>query len=191
LRLVAGLGNPGPEYEGTRHNVGFEVLDRVAKSAGIVVKRRECRSLTGRGHIGDEAVLLAKPMTFMNASGEAIFGLLKKMEVEPDRLLVVVDEVELPLGTLRLKPRGSAGGHNGLKSIESCLGSRDYPRLRIGVRGSRYSRERELSDYVLARFSRSERGEIDEALDRAAEAVRVWAARGIGEAMNRFNAVPE
>ena len=188
---MAGLGNPGPDYEGTRHNVGFEVVDRVAKSAGIVVKRRECRSLTGRGRIGDEAVLLAKPMTFMNASGEAIFGLLKKMEVEPDRLLVIVDEVELPLGILRLKPRGSAGGHNGLKSIESCLGSRDYPRLRIGVRGSRYSRERELSDYVLGRFSRSERAEIDETLDRAAEAVRIWATRGIGEAMNRFNAVPE
>jgi PTH1 family peptidyl-tRNA hydrolase len=166
-------------------------VDRLAKAEGIAVKRHECRSLTGRGRIEDEPVLLAKPMTYMNASGEAILGLLKKAEIDPDHALVIVDEVELPLGSLRLKPRGSAGGHNGLKSVEACLGSRDYPRLRIGVRGPHYSRRRDLSDYVLDRFSRAERPEIEEALDRAAEAVRVWATRGIREAMNRFNAVPE
>lgn len=188
---MAGLGNPGPDYEQTRHNVGFEVVDRLAEAAGIAVRRHECRALTGRGRIDGAPVLLAKPMTYMNASGEAIFGLLKKTQTDPEDLLVVVDEVDLPLGILRLRPRGSSAGHNGLKSVEACLGTREYPRLRIGVRGPHYSRERDLGDYVLDRFSRSERAAVDEALDRAAEAVRVWATRGIREAMNRFNAAPE
>ncbi len=188
---MAGLGNPGPDYEHTRHNVGFEVVDRLAEAAGILVRRHECRSLTGRGRVEAEPVLLAKPMTFMNASGEAIYGLLKKTQIDPEHLLVVVDEVELPLGALRLRARGSSGGHNGLKSVEACLGTREYPRLRVGVRGPHYSRERDLAGYVLDRFSRAERAAVDEALDRAAEAVRVWVSRGIREAMNRFNAVPE
>jgi PTH1 family peptidyl-tRNA hydrolase len=191
LRLVSGLGNPGPEYEGTRHNVGYAVVDRLAREAGITVKRLECRALTGRGRIGEEPVVLAKPVTYMNASGEAVAGLLTKLKLGPDALLVVSDEIDLPLGTLRLKPRGSSAGQKGLKSIEACLGTREFARLRIGIRGERYSRERELADYVLDRFSKSERTAIDAALDRAAEAVRTWAAEGIAAAMNRFNALSE
>lgn len=191
MRLVSGLGNPGAEYEGTRHNVGFAVVDRLAGEAGISVKRLECRALTGRGRFGEEPVVLAKPVTYMNASGEAIAGLLTKLKLEPDALLVVSDEIDLPLGTLRIKPRGSSAGQKGLKSIEACLGTREFARLRIGIRGERYSRERELGDYVLDRFSRSEKAVIDAALDRAAEAVRAWVAEGIEAAMNRFNAHSE
>jgi len=188
---VSGLGNPGSEYEGTRHNVGWEVVDRVAREAGIAVKRLECRALTGRGRIGDEAVVLAKPVTYMNASGEAIAGLLTKLKLEPDALLVVSDEIDLPLGTLRLRPRGSSAGQKGLKSIEACLGTREFARLRIGVRGERYSREHELGDYVLDRFSKAERPIADASLDRAADAVRTWVLDGLDAAMNRFNALSE
>ena len=188
---MSGLGNPGPDYEGTRHNVGWEVVDRVAREAGIAVRRLECRALTGRGRIGDEAVVLAQPVTYMNASGEAIAGLLTKLKLEPDALLVVSDEIDLPLGTLRMKPRGSSAGQKGLKSIEACLGTREFARLRIGVRGERYSRERELGDYVLDRFSKPERAIVDAALDRAADAVRAWVTDGIAAAMNRFNALSE
>jgi PTH1 family peptidyl-tRNA hydrolase len=191
LRLVSGLGNPGPEYEGTRHNVGYEVIDRLARGAGISVKRVESRALTGRGRIGDEPVTLAKPITYMNASGEAVAGLLTKLKLEPGGLLVVADEIDLPLGVLRLKARGSSAGQKGLKSIESCLGTRDFARLRIGIRGERYSRERELGDYVLDRFARSERETVEAALDRAAEAVRTWVVLGLDAAMNRFNALSE
>jgi PTH1 family peptidyl-tRNA hydrolase len=191
LRLVSGLGNPGPEYEGTRHNVGYEVVDRLARGAGISVKRLECRALTGRGRIGEEPVVLAKPVTYMNASGEAVAGLLTKLKLGPEALLVVSDEIDLPLGTLRLKPGGSSAGQKGLKSVESCLGTREFARLRIGIRGERYSRERELGDYVLDRFSKSEREAADAALDRAADAVRTWVTDGIAAAMNRFNALSE
>jgi PTH1 family peptidyl-tRNA hydrolase len=185
------LGNPGSEFEGTRHNVGFEVVDRLAQGAGISVKRRECGALTGRGRIGGAPVLLAKPLTFMNASGEAVSALCKKTGVELEKLLVVLDDIDLPLGTLRLKPRGSSGGQKGLRSVEENLETREFARLRVGVRGPHYSRRRDLSDYVLDRFSRTERRKMDETIERAAEVVRAWLATGIHEAMNRFNAAPE
>ena len=188
---MSGLGNPWAEYEGTRHNVGFEVVDRLAREIGVPVKRLECRALTGRGRIGEAPVVLAKPVTYMNASGEAIAALLTKLKLAPDALLVVSDEIDLPLGTLRLKPRGSAAGQKGLKSIEARLGTREFARLRIGIRGERYSRERELADYVLDRFSKAEKIVIGAALDRAAEAVRTWVTDGIDAAMNRFNALSE
>ena len=191
MRLVAGLGNPGPEYEGTRHNVGFLVVDRLAASEGIAVKRLDCRALTGRGRIGDEVVVLAKPATYMNASGEAVSALLKKLELAAEDLLVVSDDIDLPVGTLRLKPKGSSGGQKGLRSIESALGTREFARLRVGIRGEHYTRENELSDYVLDRFSRSERSAIEDAVDRAADAVRTWVTHGIVTAMNRFNAISE
>ena len=191
MRLVSGLGNPGPEFEGTRHNVGYEVVDRLARGAGISVKRLECRALTGRGRIGGEPVMLAKPITYMNASGEAVAGLLTKLKLEPGALLVVSDDIDLPIGALRLKPHGSSGGQKGLKSIEACLGTREFARLRIGIRGERYSREHELGDYVLDRFSKAERAAVDDALDRAAEAAGTWIASGIAAAMNRFNAHSE
>jgi PTH1 family peptidyl-tRNA hydrolase len=191
LHLVAGLGNPGPEYEGTRHNVGFETVEKLARAEGGRLDRRECRAVTGRARIGGIDVLLARPLTYMNASGEAISGLLTKYGFEPSGILVISDDIDLPVGAIRLKPRGSSGGQKGLKSVEQSIGGRDFARLRIGIRGEHYSREKELSDYVLSRFSRSERPIVDETIERAAEAVRVWLTRGILEAMNRFNATPE
>ena len=191
LRLVAGLGNPGPEYDGTRHNVGFAVVDRLAEGEGISVKRLDCRALTGRGRVGEEAVVLAKPVTYMNASGEAVAGLLKKLNLAVEDLLVVSDDIDLPVGTLRLKPRGSSGGQKGLRSIEETLGTREFSRLRVGIRGEHYTRENELSDYVLDRFSRKEQATMTEAVDRAAEAVRAWLTEGVSAAMNRFNAISE
>jgi len=191
LRLVAGLGNPGPEYDGTRHNVGFAVVDRLAADEKISVKRVDCRALTGRGRIGDVAVVFAKPVTYMNASGEAVSALLKKLELAAEDLLVVSDDIDLPVGALRLKPKGSSGGQKGLRSIESALGTKEFARLRVGIRGEHYTRENELSDYVLDRFSRSERSAIDESVGRAADAVRVWITEGVVAAMNRFNAISE
>lgn len=191
MRLVAGLGNPGPEYNGTRHNAGFAVLDRVAGEIGISLRQLDCRALTGRGKIGAEPVLLAKPVTFMNASGEAVTGLLKKHGLELSELLVICDDVDLPVGTIRVKPGGSSGGQKGLKSVEALLGSGEFARLRIGIRGEHYSREEDLSDYVLAKFSRAERPMMDAAEKRAAAAVQIWVEKGITETMNRFNAVPE
>jgi PTH1 family peptidyl-tRNA hydrolase len=191
LRLVAGLGNPGPEYQGTRHNVGFAVVDRLAAEAGIAVKTLDCQALTGRGRLGDVPVVLAKPVTYMNASGESIAGLLKKLSLDLSEMLVVSDEIDLSVGTIRLKPGGSAGGQKGLKSVMASLSTGDFPRLRIGIRGEHYSRERELAGYVLERFSLSERPMIEAAFERAADAVRVWASEGIDAAMSRFNAIPE
>jgi len=191
LHLVAGLGNPGSEYDGTRHNVGFETVERLARAEGSRLGRRECQAVTGRARIGGTDVLLARPLTYMNASGEAISALLKKYGFDPAEILVISDDIDLGVGAIRLKPRGSSGGQKGLKSVEQRLGGREFARLRIGIRGEHYSREIELSDYVLSRFSRSERPIVDEAVERAAEAVRTWLAHGIIEAMNRFNAPPE
>jgi len=191
LRLVAGLGNPGAEYEGARHNVGFAVVDRLAGDEGISIKRLDCRALTGRGRIGDEVAVLAKPLTYMNASGEAVAALLKKLDLAAEDLLVVSDDIDLPVGALRLKPKGSAGGQKGLRSVEAMLGTNEFARLRVGIRGEHYTRENELGDYVLDRFSRSERPTIAAAVDRAADAARVWLTLGIAEAMNRFNAISE
>jgi PTH1 family peptidyl-tRNA hydrolase len=171
--------------------VGFAVVDRLASDAGIAVKRLDSRALTWRGRIDDEAVVLAKPVTYMNASGEAISALLKKLNLAAEDLLVVSDEIDLPVGVLRLKPKGSSGGQKGLKSVEAMLGTRDFARLRVGIRGEHYSRENELSDYVLDRFSRSERPILDASIERAAEAVRMWIVSGIAAAMNRFNAISE
>jgi PTH1 family peptidyl-tRNA hydrolase len=191
LRLVVGLGNPGPEYEDTRHNVGFRVVDRLAREEGIDVRRPECRALTGRGSIAGLPAMLAKPVTYMNASGEAIADLLKETGIEEADMLVISDDIDLPVGVLRFRPGGSSGGQKGLKSIAACLGTTEFPRLRVGIRGPDYSREFELGEYVLDRFSPAEQQPLEEALGRAVEAVRVWVASGLTDAMNKFNAAPE
>ncbi len=135
-------------------------------------------------------VLLALPQTYMNASGEAVRALCKKHDVDPKDLCVVVDEIALALGTLRMRARGSAGGHNGLKSIIAHLGTTEFPRLRVGVRGEKYSREHDLADYVLARFAKAERADFEDSVGRAAEALRTWATQGIDAAMRRANHSP-
>jgi PTH1 family peptidyl-tRNA hydrolase len=185
-----GLGNPGATYRGTRHNIGFAVLDELARRADVTFESAPARALVARVRQpagGSEPVLLAKPLTFMNGSGEAAGTLVRYYRIEPSDLLVVVDDVELPLGRLRARAGGSAGGHNGLKSVIAHLGP-EFARLRVGVgRGLADDRRRALSDHVLARFDPGERDEAERVTGRAADAVETFVASGIADVMNRFN----
>jgi len=183
MKLIVGLGNPGAAYAGTRHNVGFEVVDELTQRFGVRLKA--WKALAGVAVSSDRGVILAEPITFMNASGDAVGRLVGFHKVAPDDLLVVADEVQLPLGRLRLRAAGSAGGHNGLKSVIQHLGP-DFARLRIGV--GRGDPRWDLADHVLATFTRDERVVMDEAIGRAADAVETFVAEGLGPAMNRFNA---
>jgi len=189
VKLIVGLGNPGPQYRDTRHNAGFMVADALAARWGVDQWREQHRALTASVRVGAEAVLLAKPMTFMNLSGEAVSGLARFYRVEPADVLVIVDEVALPLGRLRARPEGSAGGHNGLKSVIQHLGTTAFPRLRVGV--GRGDARRDLADHVLGRFEPSERAEVEAAVLRAAEAAETFVSDGIGRVMNAFNAASE
>jgi PTH1 family peptidyl-tRNA hydrolase len=184
-RLVVGLGNPGRRYDGTRHNVGFDVVDQLAKEhhADWESAPRGIEALVARWRAAD--VVLSKPLTFMNLSGGAIVGLLQFYKVELADLLVVVDDVNLELGRLRTRSTGSAGGHNGLKSAIEQLGTEEFARMRIGV--GRGDARRDLADHVLAKFDRDERENVEAAVARAAEAIELFAAEGIGPVMNRFN----
>jgi len=185
MKLVVGLGNPGAKYDGTRHNVGFAAVDVLAKRHGVAWEAapRGVEALIGRWRSQD--VVLAKPLTFMNLSGTAIVGLLQFYKIEPPDLLVVVDEVQIDTGRIRVRPEGSAGGHNGLKSVIASLGTPQFPRLRIGV--GRGEARRDLADHVLARFEPAERDVVEDSVARAADAVEAFVADGIEAAMNRFN----
>jgi PTH1 family peptidyl-tRNA hydrolase len=182
MRLIVGLGNPGDKYFGTRHNVGFRVIDEAARRASVSFESAPADALIAR--IRAEDTLLAKPMTFMNASGEAIGGLLRYFKIDVADLLVVVDEVQLPLGKLRARARGSAGGHNGLKSIIQHVGE-EFGRLRLGV--GRGDSRRDLADHVLAKFEKDEAAEVERMIERAADASQVFVAGGIAAVMNQFN----
>ncbi len=184
MKLIVGLGNPGKEYAGTRHNIGFEVVDALASAHKIAVDQKRDRALVGRGTIAGETVLLVKPQTFMNDSGVSVAALLRR-EVSPlSELLVVTDDTHLPPGKLRFRPKGSSGGHNGLKSVASHLATQEWARLRIGVGEASPSLQ---MDWVLGRYGRGERKIMDEALIVALGAVEVWLRDGVLEAMNRFN----
>ena len=182
--MVVGLGNPGREYAGTRHNVGFDLVDLLAKAHGFKIEQRIGRAKVGRGHIGGMPVLLVKPQTFMNLSGEAVSALMRRERVPLSHLLVISDDVHLPIGKIRLRAKGSSGGQGGLKNIEARLNSQEWARLRIGVGepppGLRI-------DWVLSRFTPAERKAVEETLITAMGAVEVWLAEGIEAAMNRFN----
>jgi PTH1 family peptidyl-tRNA hydrolase len=184
--LIVGLGNPGDDYAQTRHNLGFMLIDKLAAEAGISVKRRECQSLIGSGIIEGERVKLVKPQTFMNLSGEAVSCLTSKYEIEATKSLIVIsDDLALPFGVIRLRQRGSAGGHNGLKSIIASLGTNEFMRLRIGIQP-----EHPLSDskkFVLSEFSRAEKRALDEIMERSAQAVRSVIGDGIAKAMSLHN----
>ena len=185
--LIVGLGNPGGEYEWSRHNLGFMLIDKLASDAGIAVSRRECSSLVGRGEIEGVKTKLAKPQTFMNLSGHAVSCLLAKVESESpvDQLIVISDDLALPFGKIRIRERGSAGGHNGLKSIIAALGTSEFVRLRIGIEP-----EHPISDakrFVLDTFSKSERPIVLETIDQGAEAIRTIIRDGALKAMAKFN----
>jgi peptidyl-tRNA hydrolase, PTH1 family len=186
VKLVVGLGNPGARYQQTRHNVGFQVIDELARRWHVDQWRIEHQAVVAKVRLGDGAVLVAKPMTFMNLSGESLVGLAGFYKVSVPDTLVVLDEVALPLGRVRAGRGGSDGGHNGLKSIIGHLGTRDVPRLRIGV--GRGDGRRELADHVLGRFAEEERGQVEAAVLRAADASEMFVAEGIERVMNAFNA---
>jgi PTH1 family peptidyl-tRNA hydrolase len=185
MKLIVGLGNPGSEYDMTPHNLGFMTVDRLAGECGKELSRREAQALTAHAELESEPVVLAKPQTFMNLSGQAVARLLQRYELAAQDLIVVLDEIEVPLGMLRVRPRGSAGGHNGLKSIIGSLGSNDFIRVRIGIRPD--DPVGDYATYVLKPFRRAEAKVVTEAVDLASEAVRVVIREGVQKAMNRFN----
>jgi PTH1 family peptidyl-tRNA hydrolase len=185
VKVVAGLGNPGETYRGTRHNVGFEVVDRLAGRAGARFETAPADALQAKWRHPDGLVILAKPLTFMNLSGGAIQALCHFYKVDTPDLLVVCDDVNLPLGRLRARTSGTEGGHNGLRSVAETLGTIEYARLRVGV--GRGDDRRDLADHVLARFEPDELSGIDAAIARAADAVEMWVSRGMAAMMNAFN----
>lgn len=160
--LIVGLGNPGAEYRGTRHNVGFDFIDRLADVHKIKVQERKFNAVYGSGRAGEFSVALCKPMTYMNRSGQAIAPIMRHYGLKPERVLIVADDLDLPTGKLRLRPEGSPGGHNGHKSVAQSLGTQNYPRLKIGI--SKPGENRETIDHVLSRFDPEERKDIDDAI---------------------------
>jgi peptidyl-tRNA hydrolase, PTH1 family len=185
MRLIAGLGNPGPEYESTPHNLGFLALDRLAERTGIRVTRPEAKAKVGLGKLADQEVILAKPQTYMNLSGGSIRMLLEKYQVDPAQMIVLVDDVDLPWGNLRIRERGSAGTHNGLKSIVDSLGTQEFIRVRLGVGPEKIWGD--LRDYVLHPMDRAERGVAEQMARDAVEAVELIFTEGVSKAMSRFN----
>ena len=189
LLLVVGLGNPGPEYQWTPHNAGFLAVDRIAEAAGVSLANRRGRALTGRVQLGGREIVLAKPETFMNLSGESVAALVRELQLDPERELVVLyDELALPLGTVRVRSGGSSGGHNGAKSINALLGTERWARVRIGVGpDGDTGKGRRGTAYLLEPMRRMELGLLGEALDRAVEAVAAIATEGVAAAMNKIN----
>ena len=184
--LVVGLGNPGAKYENTRHNVGFMTADALAGRNGEPIRRVKYHALTSEAVIGGQSVLLMKPTTFMNLSGQAVSEAARFYKIPADHVLVISDDVDLPLGKLRIRKSGSAGGHNGLKNIIQHLGTDQFPRLKIGVGGKPHP-DYNMADWVLGQFQGEDKKTIDDAVARAADAVECLLADGIDRAMNQYN----
>jgi PTH1 family peptidyl-tRNA hydrolase len=187
MKLIVGLGNPGREYRETRHNVGFLVVEELARRHHLTLSLAPSQvpETFMAKRYGTEPLLIAKPLTFMNRSGDSVAALTRYFDLDPADVLVVVDEVALPFGRLRARARGSAGGHNGLKSIIDRLGTQEFPRLRLGV--GRGDARRDLADHVLSKFEPGERAELDTFITRAADAAELFAVDGIQTVMNRYN----
>lgn len=185
MYLIVGLGNPTREYEHTRHNAGFDAVDMLAEKWDIAVEEKKYKGLCGKGMIGGEKVILLKPQTYMNLSGESVRAAADFYKIDPDHIIVMYDDIDLDVGKLRVRAKGSAGGHNGIKNIIAHLGTQEFPRVRIGV-GAKPDRM-DLADYVLGRFSQVERPVMEDAFREAAEAAAAVMEDGIDAAMNRFN----
>jgi len=190
VKLIVGLGNPGIEYQFTPHNLGFLAVDRIAEQCGVRVNNRNCRAQTARARIGETDVVLAKPETFMNLSGQSVRELVQEYQAQPEMDLVLLyDELDLPFGTLRIRPRGRSAGHNGVESVIDALGTQEFLRIRMGV-----GPDHPVGDgakYVLSQFKKSQYPVIDQVLDTAFDAVKIILADGVQAAMNRFNRKPE
>ena len=185
MYLIVGLGNPDRQYEGTRHNVGFEVIDRLADRLFVSVEEKKFQGYYGKGIIGGQKVILLKPQTYMNLSGESVRAAADFYKIQPEHIIVVYDDVSLDVGQLRIRTKGSAGGHNGIKNIIAHLGTQEFPRVKVGV-GAKPPRM-DLADYVLSRFSKEDQAKMEDAFKEAAEAVETLITEGADRAMNRFN----
>ena len=185
MLIIAGLGNPGKEYENTRHNAGFMVMDALAEKIGADISEKKHKALCGKGVSGGEKVILMKPQTYMNSSGESIRAAADYYKVDPEDILIVYDDISLAPGQLRIRAKGSAGGHNGIKSIIAHLGTQEFPRVKVGV-GEKPARM-DLADYVLGHFSKEEQATMDDAVKEAADAVCEIVNVGIAQAMNDHN----
>jgi len=184
--IIVGLGNPGSQYDRTRHNVGFRVMDALADSLGVKLNRSRFRALTATATIGGEKVLLLKPQTFMNASGMAVEPAAAYYKVPTDRILVIFDDISLPIGKIRIRADGSAGGHNGLKSLISALGGQNFPRIKVGV-GAKPHPDYDLADWVLSKFSAKEEKDLAPAVENAVDAVSFFLKNGTEKTAAKFN----
>ena len=187
MKVIIGLGNPGKKYEDTRHNVGFMTIDTISKQWDIPVSQQKFRALIGEGRIDMQKVLLVKPQTYMNLSGESVNEILKFYKLSHEDILVIYDDLDLPVGKLRLREKGSAGGHNGIKSLIAHLGTQDFKRVKIGI--DRPEPGRSVSDYVLGTFSKAEQTEIKKAVELAGDASVYWLKERFPNVMNKFNAL--
>ena len=186
MKLIVGLGNPGIEYQFTPHNIGFLAIDRIAEQCGVLVDNRHCKALTARARIGKEEVLLAKPETYMNLSGLSVRELVERYQIDPGKdLLVLYDELDLPLGMIRIRAHGSSAGHKGIQSVINALGTQEIARIRLGSAPDHPVKDG--ARYALSQFRKSQFVAVDEVLDKAAQAVNVILEQGIDAAMNRFN----
>jgi PTH1 family peptidyl-tRNA hydrolase len=184
--LVVGLGNPGTEYSAHRHNIGFRVVETLARAHGLTFSRQKhARARVADGHIRGRQVILVKPQTYMNKSGTSVSRVCQAFKIAPERILVVYDDLDLPLGRLRLRPEGGSGGHKGMRSIIQSLGTQSFPRLRVGI--DRPPGRMDPADYVLQPFSEDEQGSLDGVTEAASAAIECWIADGITAAMDRFN----
>ena len=191
MKLIVGLGNPGPQYERSRHNIGWMVADAFARKFRIDVATHEKDAMTGQGRVGGGSVMVAKPLTYMNLSGEAVRLLVNAYLDSAGDLLIVVDDIDLPLGRLRIRPNGSAGTHNGMRSIVESLATEQFPRLRCGVRGANYAEGARLRDYVLDDFTPDEMPAVERMIERAVDALVLFCRGDLRRAMNEFNRDPE
>ena len=186
MKLIVGLGNPGIEYQFTPHNMGFLAVDRIAEQCGVRVNNRHCRAQTARTRLAGHEVVLAKPETYMNLSGMSVAELVREYEAQPEQdLILLYDELDLPFGTLRVRPRGRSAGHNGVESVIGALGTQEFTRIRMGV-GPDYP-VGDGAKYVLGQFKKAQFPVVDQVLDQASDAVGVVLGEGVGAAMNRFN----
>lgn len=191
MKLIIGLGNPGSRYDGTRHNIGFAVIDEFARRFRLELDSHEKDAMVGRGRVAGGAVMIAKPLTFMNLSGNAVEKLLRAYAESSRDMIVIYDDIDLPVGKLRVRERGSSGTHNGMRSIVGSIKSEDFPRLRFGVKGETYAEARDLADYVLEPFASTERETVDAAIKRATDALLLFARGDLRRAMNEFNRDPK
>lgn len=185
MKLIIGLGNPGKQYEKTRHNAGFMVVDELAEALGISLNQLKFKGMLGEGRVGAEKALLLKPLTYMNLSGESMIQVLQFYKMQPEDILVIYDDLDTPVGQIRLRMKGSAGGHNGIKSIIQHLGTEEFNRIRVGI--GRPQPGKKVVDYVLEPFFSEEEGDIKAALKKSAEAAKAWLAEPFVQVMNKYN----